>query len=85
MQNYVFMIGYIENIDIKDYANQETRGKVTLKVNNDFFNIHTNGEIAKNIRLVCNKNDLIGIKGHLDIEKGKIIINVERVSFLKSN
>lgn len=50
----------------------------------DFIETTLTDSMAINTKEYCNKGDLIGIKGRLEVNNGKLVIMTERLTFLSS-
>lgn len=50
----------------------------------DFIPVKMSGGIADSVRNYCRKGDLVGIKGRLEVDHGKMMLHAEKVSFLGS-
>lgn len=50
----------------------------------DFIPVKIKGGIAENVLAYCKKGDVVGIKGRLEADHGKLLFLAEKVSFLSS-
>lgn len=97
MLNNVVLVGRTVNeIILNENENGKKSAEVTLAVprnfknengeyDTDFIPCILNGMIAKNTSEYCRKGDLIGIKGRIEGQDGKVNIIAERVTFLSRN
>ena len=86
MLNQVVIVGRISHI---------TDSKITIAVSRSYKNeegvydtnfipVKIKGGIANNVSTYCKKGDVIGIKGRLETDHGKLLLLAEKVSFLSS-
>lgn len=86
MLNQVVIVGRISHM---------TDSKITLAVprpykneagvyDTDFIPVRIKGGIAENILAYCKKTDVVGVKGRLEVDHGKLLLLAEKVSFLSS-
>lgn len=96
MLNQIVLVGRLVNeINLLTSENNGGNAEITLAVPRSFKNQDgvyetdyipciLNGMVAKNTSEYCNKGDLIGVKGRIEGQDGKINIIAERVTFLSS-
>lgn len=96
MLNQVILVGrLVADIVIEEKEDNKKVCNITLAVNRsfknengeyetDFVNIILWNGIAENASEYCKKGDVIGIKGRIQTNDGKIEIVAERVTFLSS-
>ena len=96
MLNQTILVGRItENPTIKELESGRKVSTITLAVQRCYKNI--NGEyetdfidcilwsaVAENVVEYCEKGDLVGIKGRLQVTKNKIEVVAEKVTFSSS-
>lgn len=96
MLNQTVLVGrLVQDPEIKELENGMRTSYITLAVSRSYKNV--NGEydtdlipvtlfkgIAENTKEYCKKGDLLGIKGKIECENGKINLIAERISFLSS-
>jgi single-strand DNA-binding protein len=86
MLNQVVIAGRISHM---------TDSKITLAVSRpykneagiydtDFIPVKIKGGIAETVLAYCKKTDVVGVKGRLEVDHGKLILVAEKVSFLSS-
>jgi len=97
MLNQVVIVGRITK-DLEKQVEKDTDNKIvymTLAVPRSFKN--ENGEyetdfigvrlykgVAENASEYCNKGDLVGVKGRIQNDNGKLTIIAEKITFLSS-
>lgn len=93
MLNQIVLVGrLVQDPEIKEL---EKVGYITLAVSRSYKN--RNGEydtdlipvtlfkgIAENTKAYCKKGDMVGVRGRIECENGKINLIAEKVSFLSS-
>lgn len=93
MLNQIVLVGrLVQDPEIKEL---EKVGYITLAVSRSYKN--ANGEydtdlipvtlfkgIAENTKAYCKKGDMVGVRGRIECENGKINLIAEKVSFLSS-
>ena len=50
----------------------------------DFIPVKIKGGVAETVLAYCKKTDVVGVKGRLEVDHGKLILVAEKVSFLSS-
>ena len=89
MMNQVIMVGRIVKIESED------RTFVTMAVTRqfknsdgeyetDFIPVMLLGTVSETTLEYCKKGDIIGIRGRVQMEEGKIVLVADRVTFLSS-
>ncbi len=89
MMNQVIMVGRIVKIE------SEERTFVTMAVTRQFKNsdgeyetdfvpVMLLGTVSETTLEYCKKGDIIGIRGRVQMEEGKIVLVADRVTFLSS-
>lgn len=97
MLNNVVLVGRLVNeIILNENENGKKSAEIILAVprnfknengeyDTDFINCTLWNAIAENTSEYCEKGDLIGIKGRIEGQDGKITVIAEKVTFLSSN
>lgn len=94
MLNQIVLVGrLVQDPEIKELENN--KGFITLAVSRSYKN--KNGEydtdfipvtifngIAENTKAYCKKGDMVGVRGKIECENGKINLIAEKISFLSS-
>lgn len=89
MLNQVVLVGKIDNIDFE-------KEQLILSVNKNYKNSDgvyesilvpclIEGDLVNTTREYYNKDDLVGVKGSLDIIDDKLYVLAKRITMLKSN
>ena len=96
MLNQIVMVGRLtQDLEIKELENGEKFCEVTLAIprswknadgeyDTDFVPCKLFGPIAENTADYCKKADIVGVKGRIQSNDGKIEIIAEKVTFLSS-
>ena len=79
--NNVILIGKITSIGLNTISILPT----AHNDNNMSIDIEVPDMIYENLISVCNEGDVVGVKGYLQVEFGRIIIIGEKISFLSAN
>lgn len=90
MMNQILLVGRIKEF-VKVGTNCEIKINVSRNYKNengeyefDLIPVRAYDSISQNIAEYCREEDIIGIKGRIEIENDKIIIIAEKVTFLNS-
>ena len=83
LSNTVILVGRIVNIPTKEENEKYLYVTIDPTETDMILDVAIPaGNLSDNLNEYCKKGDLLGIKGHIDVENNQIIIVADRVTFM---